>query len=214
MLPYGTGFIITQPLTHYLINRVPLTRIVPSLAFLKGVTICFNELFLSRVESHSILNAYALLEGLTDSAFLAVLVVFNWSWFTLEQLPVRVLIGFCGFTIVRGLWLAFIKPLGFSVDGDASAFYAILCFALTVGGCNLVTTPKEVTWLEAHKKVLYERRAAGHNWKTLGGAFERPLWKVRGYFFGTHSFILTVTSTRSFRVHSPGYTCLSAFSTQ
>lgn len=65
------------------------------------------------------------------------------------------------------------------MGGEVAHFvYVLLCFSLTWGASNIITTPSEVVWMSSQKRVMYERRAAASKWNIQGEASQRPMRKV------------------------------------
>lgn len=180
-IPYSVGFILSPLIPHIFPSNMPLSRLIPNLALLKGLLVCLKTLGLDEFESYASVSTYAATAGVSDGACLAVFVVFCWSWFDLVRLPLRMLIWTCGLMVAAGVWHAMFPNIrsyrNILLDLEPF-FYALLFFAVSLFGWNLITTPDEVMWLDAHKRVLYERRSAAYKWETRSEKPERASKKV------------------------------------
>ena len=184
VLSYYAGSLAVQLPVCYLMNKVSLNRVLPSIVVLKGRNSieCFvSLLFLFYLELHiltfdsgwgQILVSWALdthaplfkgfwfLSGAIDGSLLALLVTLTCSWFSSEQVSVRLLLWPIVGQCIHRLLNASIPASLAILPRLAVLGYVILCFFLATFGSIVIGNPTEVTWLAGYQKVFLTRRAA------------------------------------------------------
>lgn len=180
-LVYGLGFLFAQVPAYVLLRYVTLKRTTSNIILLKATVRCLYFLPERYIDDPlGALNMFVFLDGVADGALLPAFAVFTWSWFPPHQVPARMLLWTLLGPVV-GAVLGFSNPAlkgEFWVYVLDSVFFPVLCFVLATVGSGLIGRPREVSWLDAPKKILFDHRAATHKYANENKCGDGPLFKV------------------------------------
>ncbi|KAH6971890.1 hypothetical protein EDB80DRAFT_776375 [Ilyonectria destructans] len=171
---YDFSFLIVQFPAYYMLRYIPVQRIFPIVATLKGFELAFTHIH-SFSDSSQLATPLFCLRGILDSMIIAIVVIYTWSWYSSQTLPLCFLL-----LSVIGILFRYLQ-LHFEDEGDDDdvthfmpVFSCALCFILAVFG-SFTAGPRNVSGPPAHQKLASIQQAAINQFFTITGT----MWQRR-----------------------------------